>query len=53
MAYASGTTSSDVKKLQGSSPLEYFSRVGRFRVLFSNESGTIVLLRVGDRKGAY
>ncbi len=53
MDYANGTTSSDVKKLQGRSPPEYRLRVGRFRVIFANEGGTIVVLRVADRKDAY
>ena len=52
-AYANGSTSGDVKKLKGRSPSEYRLRVGRFRVILARESGTIIVLRITDRKNAY
>jgi mRNA interferase RelE/StbE len=43
----------DVKKLQGVNPPEYRLRVGDFRVRFYQDSETVHVLRVRNRRDAY
>ena len=46
-----GLSSSDVKRLQGSS--EFRLRVGDYRVIFMLEGDTMTILKVGHRKNIY
>ena len=47
------TGAGNVKKLQGLDPPEYRLRVGDYRVRFYQESKTIQVLRVRNRREAY
>jgi mRNA interferase RelE/StbE len=47
------TGAGNVKRLQGADPPEFRLRVGDFRVRFHQDSGTIRILRVRNRKDAY
>jgi mRNA-degrading endonuclease RelE of RelBE toxin-antitoxin system len=47
------TGAGDVKKLQGIDPPEFRLRVGDYRVRFHQDGGTILILRVRNRKEAY
>ncbi len=48
-----GHRAGNFKKLQGIDPPEFRLRVGDFRVRFSAVGGTLVILRVLNRKDAY
>ena len=43
----------DVKRLQGIDPPEFRLRVGDYRVRFHNDSETVTVLRVRNRREAY
>jgi mRNA-degrading endonuclease RelE of RelBE toxin-antitoxin system len=47
------TGAGNVKRLQGIDPPEYRLRVGDYRVRFHQESETIHILRVRNRREAY
>jgi mRNA-degrading endonuclease RelE of RelBE toxin-antitoxin system len=47
------TESGNIKRLQGIDPPEYRLRVGEWRVRFAFGGGTILVLRVLNRKDAY
>ena len=47
------TEAGNVKRLQGIDPREYRLRIGDWRVPFAVGAGTILVLRVLNRKNAY
>ena len=47
------TGAGDVKRLQGIDPPEFRLRVGDYRVRFHNDSETVTVLRVRNRREAY
>ncbi len=51
--FAHGGINVDIRKLQDVDPPRWRLRVGRYRVIFALEPGTIVVDRVLDRRDAY
>ena len=43
----------DAKKLQGVKPATWRVRVGRYRLLYTNDTASIIILRAAHRKNIY